>query len=204
MLQWCGERWRVWGGGQVDCQWGVAVAYNYGSTDNGAGGLYSGNGTPLANKLQANGVTNSAAVSAWWMPEETGFIPSVSAGWGINYTDDSAGVITDDGFPVESSTSQSWYVGLQWDDAFLEGNALGFAVGQPTFVTSIDKKNSSDDFVADGNYAFELFYNFQFPDNISLTPAVHYFSRPLGETTSTDRDDTFNSFGGMVKTTFTF
>ena len=50
---------------------------------------------------------------------------------------------------------------------------------------------ASDDSVADGNYAFELFYNFQVTDNISLTPAVHYFSRPLGETTSTDRSDTF-------------
>ncbi|QNJ32882.1 outer membrane porin [Synechococcus sp. PROS-9-1] len=188
-------------------QWGVAVAYNYGSTDNGVG-LYSGNGTPLANKLQANGVTNSAALSAWWMPEETGIIPSVSAGWGINSTNSSAdgNGITYDGSVLESSTSQSWYVGLQWDDAFLEGNALGFAVGQPTFVTSIDKKNSSDDFVADGNYAFELFYNFQVTDNISVTPAVHYFSRPLGgdkDSTVTD-GDSFNSFGGMIKTTFVF
>ena len=180
-------------------QWGLALAYNYGSTDNGVG-LYSGNGTPYANDLQANGVTNSAAVSAWWMPEETGFIPSISAGWGINSTDDEAGTVAG----IKSSTSQSWYVGLEWADAFVEGNALGFAVGQPTFVTSIDKKSSSDDFVADGNYAFELFYNFQVTDNISLTPAVHYFSRPLGETTSTDRSDTFNSFGGMVKTTFKF
>ena len=133
------------------------------------------------------------------MPEETGFIPSISAGWGINSTDDEAGTVAG----IKSSTSQSWYVGLEWADAFVEGNALGFAVGQPTFVTSVDKKSASD-FVADGNYAFELFYNFQVTDNISLTPAVHYFSRPLGETTSTDRSDTFNSFGGMVKTTFKF
>ena len=189
-------------------QWGVALAYNYGSTDNGVG-LYSGNGTPLANTLQLDGVTNSAAVSAWWMPEETGFIPSVSAGWGINSTDDAAGGCFVDGVNLcpglKSSTSQSWYVGLQWDDAFLEGNALGFAVGQPTFVTSLDTDSGVDDSVADGNYAFELFYNFQVTDNISVTPAVHYFSRPLGDGKLTGTGtETFNSFGGMVKTTFTF
>ena len=181
-------------------KWGIAAAYNYGSTDNGVG-LYSGNGTPYANNLQVYGVTNSAALSAWWMPEESGFIPSVSVGWGINSTGDSSGDA-----PIKSSTSQSWYVGLQWDDAFLKGNALGFAVGQPTFVTSIDRRNSDDDFVADGNYAFELFYMFQVTDNISLTPAIHYFSRPLGEYTGAgvDTSESFNSFGGLIKTTFNF
>ena len=181
-------------------QWGIAAAYNYGSTDNGVG-LYSGNGTPYANNLQVHGVTNSAALSAWWMPEESGFIPSVSVGWGINSTGDSSG-----NAPIKSSTSQSWYVGLQWDDAFLKGNALGFAVGQPTFVTSIDRRSSDDDFVADGNYAFELFYMFQVTDNISVTPAIHYFSRPLGEYTGAgvDTSESFNSFGGLIKTTFNF
>ena len=143
------------------------------------------------------------------MPEETGFIPSVSAGWGINSTDDAAGGCFVDGVNfcpgLKSSTSQSWYVGIQWEDAFLEGNALGFAVGQPTFVTSLDTDSGVDDSVADGNYAFELFYNFQVTDNISLTPAVHYFSRPLGDGKLTGTGtETFNSFGGMVKTTFTF
>ncbi|WP_413328455.1 iron uptake porin [Synechococcus sp. MIT S9508] len=185
-------------------QWGIAAAYNYGSTDNGVG-LYAGNGTPYANKLQTYGVTNSAALSAWWMPAESGLIPSISAGWGINSTGDSSPYGTN---PIKSSTSQSWYVGLQWDDAFLKGNALGFAVGQPTFVTSIDKRNSDDDFVADGNYAFELFYMFQVTDNIAVTPAIHYFSRPLGNYTggggSTTTSGTFNSFGGLIKTTFNF
>ncbi|MFL0787695.1 MAG: carbohydrate porin, partial [Prochlorococcus sp.] len=102
---------------------------------------------------------------------------------------------------------------LQWEDAFAEGNVLGAAVGQPTFVTDIEYDDDTDvsDFVADGNYAFELWYKFQVTDNISVTPAIYYLSRPLGELTDGGGptglgrgDDTFNNFGGLVKTTFRF
>jgi hypothetical protein len=189
--------------------WGLAAAYNYGSTDNGVG-LYGGNGTPAAVSFQTFGVTNSAGLSAWWSPEESGFIPSVSTGWGINYTDAKNNV------NIKGSTSQSWYVGLQWADAFLEGNTLGMAVGQPTFVTDVDFKSDYSDskYVGDGNYAWEFWYAFQVTDNITVTPAVYYLSRPFGaitdgETDSNgvpkgDRNDTFNNFGGLIKTTFKF
>ena len=43
-----------------------------------------------------------------------------------------------------SATTQSWYVGLQWADAFLKGNTLGMAVGQPTFVTDVEYRNGFD------------------------------------------------------------
>ena len=85
------------------------------------------------------------------------------------------------------------------------------AIGQPTFVTSWDNNsdiNDGSDFVADGNYAWEWWYMFQVTDNISVTPAIFYLSRPLGYTTSglavSDDDDTFNNFGALVKTTFRF
>ncbi|CAI8208608.1 MAG: Uncharacterised protein [Prochlorococcus marinus str. MIT 9313] len=91
---------------------------------------------------------------------------------------------------------------------------LGAAVGQPTFVTAVDYDDDVDasDFVADGNYAFELWYKFQVTDNISVTPAVYYLSRPLGDTTDGGgpvfgggrSDDTFSNFGGLVRTTFKF
>ena len=42
---------------------------------------------------------------------------------------------------------------------------------------------------------------FQVTDNISVTPALYYLSRPLGTVT---QDNTFNQFGGIVKTTFKF
>ena len=55
---------------------------------------------------------------------------------------------------------RSWYVGLEWDDAFMEGNSFGMAVGQPTFDTDGDG----------AGYAWEFFYKFQVTDNITVTP----------------------------------
>ncbi|WP_250395363.1 iron uptake porin [Synechococcus sp. MU1655] len=194
--------------------WGLAAAYNYASGNNGAG-IYAGNGTPSAVFFSGLGTTNSFGLSAWWTPENAGWFPSISTGWGYNSIE-----ITNANFPIPGSSgigsfngaiSQSWYVGLQWADAFMKGNTLGMAVGQPTFVTSWDNNsniNGGSDFVADGNYAWEWWYMFQVTDNISVTPAIFYLSRPLGfETTALnelDPDGTFNNFGGLVKTTFRF
>ena len=103
-------------------------------------------------------------------------------------------------------------MGLQWADAFIKGNTFGMAVGQPTFVTDVKYRNNyldNSDNVADGNYAWEWWYQFQVTDNISVTPAIYYLSRPYGELTNgtldVDRnDDTFSNFGGLLKTTFKF
>jgi hypothetical protein len=209
--------------------WGLAAAYNISLGHNENAGIYAGNGTPLANALSDLGTVQSAGLSAWWTPEKSGWVPSVSAGWGISNSFDwnsssdryrwsylespfltpsqneaSAQV------KVDSYTSQSWYLGLQWADAFMKGNTLGMAVGQPTFVTSIDYSSSSEsDFVADGNYAWEFWYAFQVTDNITVTPAIYYLSRPFGDLTNgtgvaANRNDTFNNFGGLLKTTFMF
>merc|ERR1712216_647229 len=62
--------------------WGLAAAYNY--TSKNAGALYSGNGPPLAASFSSNGNNSSFGLSAWWSPEEAGWFPSVSAGWGLN------------------------------------------------------------------------------------------------------------------------
>lgn len=91
-------------------------------------------------------------------------------------------------------------VGLQWSDVFIEGNYLGLAGGQPQFVTSL----KGDETTYDGNYAFELWYKFQVTDNISITPAVFYLSRPMGQNTGDQYDNQFNVFGGVVQTTFKF
>merc|ERR1712196_327740 len=188
--------------------WGVYAAYNKASGDNGAG-LYVGNATPLAYSLSTMGVTNSVGLSAYWTPEDAGWIPSISAGWGLNDVGDTSSRY------IKSATSQSWYVGLMWDDVFLQGNTFGMAVGQPTFVTDVQYRGGykdNSDFVADGNYAWEWWYKFQVTDNISITPALYYLSRPYGDLTDGGgrafggdrKDKTFNSLGTLVKTTFTF
>ena len=131
-----------------------------------------------------------------WMPEETGFIPSISAGWGLTDIPDPSVA------NVKDATTQSWYVGLEWDDAFVEGNSLGFAVGQPTFITSISKSGGTGgDFQTGGGWAYELFYKFQVTDNITITPALHYLSEPFSSNKSLDGVE---ALSGLVKTTFTF
>ena len=78
------------------------------------------------------------------------------------------------------------------------------AVGQPTFVTDIDYRDyyRKSDFVADGQYAFEWWYKFQVTDNITVTPAVYYLSKPYGDVKRSD--DAMSALGGLVKTTFKF
>jgi len=92
-------------------------------------------------------------------------------------------------------------VGLQWKDVFAKGNSLGMAVGQPTYVTGL---NNNDDFndPNDGNYAWEWWYKFQVTDNISVTPALFYLSRPNGQYTA--NGETNNVFGGLIQTQFKF
>jgi uncharacterized protein with PIN domain len=87
---------------------------------------------------------------------------------------------------VNSATTQSWYVGLEWSDVFLEGNSFGMAVGQPTFITDIDVKGGKNesDYLKGGGYAWEFFYKFQVTDNITVTPAIHYLSAPFTNTQS--------------------
>lgn len=49
-------------------------------------------------------------------------------------------------------------------------------VGQPTFVSSWKNNpilNNGSDIVADGNYAWELWYRFQFSDHISVAPGLY-------------------------------
>jgi len=182
--------------GYAASNWGAAVAYNYGN------GVGPASGTPIAVLAGAGAAsTNSVAVSAYWQPSTSGFVPSISAGWGLTgYSNE------DDAFNFDGPTSNSWYVGLQWDDAFIKGNALGMAVGQPTFITNTGRDNVS---AQDGNWAWEWWYKFQVTDNISVTPALYYLSNPLGQAgwaangRSNDSAPLTN-FGGIIKTTFKF
>ncbi len=128
-------------------------------------------------------------------------MPSISAGVGASYLNGNDE--WDDN--TTKRAMASWMVGLTWNDVFVEGNALGYAVGQPQFVFEVED-DSNDDFVADGGYAMELWYSFQVTDNIQITPAVYWLSRPAGDDTS-DADGDYKSsacLGGLIQTTFKF
>jgi hypothetical protein len=176
--------------------WGVAAAYTYASGAEAGGSLGRTNATIDAVALSTSGNSNSFGLSAWWTPEESGWIPSVSTGWGISNVDDSniAG--------IDSATSQSWYVGLEWSDVFVDGNSFGMAFGQPTFVTDIDEAAGKDVNTDEGGYAWEFFYKFQVTDNITVTPAIHYLSSPNASNAGGEGLD--SAFSGLIKTTFKF
>jgi hypothetical protein len=189
-------------------QWQVAAAYAYSQAEmtvGGAGtkaGLGGGNGYSNANQFNLN---------AYYQPLDSGWMPSVSVGWSItsfnkNNTDKTAGFVAGD-----VTQSQGWLVGLNWSDAFMKGNRLGFAIGQPQFATALKGQGKDGQkYSRDGNYAMELYYDFQVTDNITVTPALFYLSRPFGQETGDSAArggldaKTFSTLGGLVTTTFKF
>jgi len=197
--------------------WNITGAYTY----NSAGVNIAG--TPLSQALLPNvyngngsGRVNSWSVAGYWQPLENGWFPSLSAGWGYNDYQ-YGGTVESTKLLVDSAASQSWYVGLNWRDLFAKGNALGFAVGQPTFITSLTGIGGDDIETYDGNYAFEVYYKFQVTDNIAVTPSLFWLSRPRGALSSAASsaatvisDPTFSdgeglgTLGGLIQTTFRF
>ena len=159
-------------------QWGAAVGYRYGTegsrvrTFNALGG---GSGA-----LVGGQESNSIALNAYWQPSQSGFVPSISAGYGYNG-------VSGDGSATGATDSDSWFVGLQWADVFAKGNTAGIAIGQPG-----NSENISDDATM-----LEIFYKYQVSDNISITPALFYVS-------NNQRFQNESSWGGVVQTKFTF
>ena len=185
-------------GYQAD-QWGIAAVYSW--LQNPALLPYATGYTNLSYAQEGIDMSlNAFALSAYWQPEDTGWIPAISAGWGLNSTNFNDSEDVPDAYV---STSQSWQVSLHWDDAFIQGNTAGMAVGQATFATAL----KGGDTPYDGNYIWEWFYGFQVTDNVTVTPSLFYLSRPLGQLSvegEQGSDGTFSQFGGLVRTTFTF
>lgn len=159
-------------------QWGAAVAYRYGTegsrvrTFNALGG---GSGV-----LATGQESNSIAANAYWQPSQSGFVPSISVGYGYNDVDGA-------GKKTGATDSDSWFVGLQWSDVFVQGNAAGIAVGQP----------GNSDNISDDATMLEVFYKYKVSDNISITPAIFYVS-------NNQRFQNESAWGGVVQTKFTF
>ena len=190
---------------------GGALAYRYGQCGtgfrHGTQFLAANSYNNSCSVTSANGdseviasTSNSFAVNAYWQPQRSGWVPSLSLGWGYNQ------VTEMEKLQGSALDSQSWFAGLKWTDVGLKGNDFGFAFGQPSFATSL--KGGETPF--DGNYAFELYYSFQVTDNIQIAPALFYLSRPLGQATSNLTEQPagysgqFGLFGGVIQTTFKF
>lgn len=154
--------------------------------------VFTYNGAPAANN-HSPGHLNAFALSGYWQPQNSGWFPSISAGWGYNAYDYGQSVPTG-----SLKDSQSWYVGLQWLKAFSEVNSMGLAFGQPVFATGLTGGQSPNY----GNDAFELWYKIQATDHIAVTPSICYLSRPAGQFTPAGQS--FDNLGALVKTTFKF
>jgi hypothetical protein len=162
--------------------------------------------------------SNNFATTLAWQPKKSGLIPSINLGWGYNALTQAeqnpqtaligrgasaVRVPTFNTVPTfnqlsNRGASQSWSVGLQWNDVFLKGNQAGMAVGQPVFATSLRNGQTPQD----GNFAWEWWYKFQVTDNISVTPAIFYLSRPNGQFTTIGESSSV--FGGLIQTQFKF
>jgi hypothetical protein len=184
---------------------GIAAAYTYSKGVGVASGTpfavlsTSGNGDRLLG-LDTSSTMNSLSLSAYWQPSNSGWIPSISTGWGLNTTSE-----TNPTFNFNQLQSQSWYVGLQWSDVLLPGNKAGMAVGQPTFVTRCG--DACEGTPQDAQYAWEWWYGLQVTDNITVTPSIFYLSNLLGQVAKQETGNgvaSLSDFGGLVKTTFKF
>lgn len=171
--------------------WAIAAAY---ARVQNANELIPAGTSFSLNSFSNPGHTDAVALSGYWQPVQAGWLPAISAGWGLDSSRYNAAV-SQNGL---ASVSQSWSVGLEWSDAFRKGNALGMAVGQPTFATRLVGGASPND----GNLAWEWWYKLQVSDSISLTPALFYLSRPLGANTAAG--GSLDQLGGLIKTSFQF
>jgi hypothetical protein len=162
--------------GYAGNNWGAAFAYNYTEAASLIGNFSF---SPLQVDVYDTLGANNYGFSAYWQPEQSGWIPSISAGFGASQFNGSGA--NDDAF--------SWMVGFQWADAGIKGNAFGIGLGESN--TELD------------NFGFEVWYKFQVTDNISVTPAIFWienggFNLQNGPTATAD------SFGAVLKTTFKF
>ncbi|WP_259733529.1 iron uptake porin [Synechococcus sp. CS-1331] len=160
--------------------WGIAAIYSYVEA-----GVAVPGATPfITTQIEENDVTTNAfAISGFWQPSKSGWLPSISGGYGINSS--SGG---------DLRTSQSWMVGLQWNDVLAEGNSFGMGVGQPAFASATTNGAASES----GVWAWEWWYQWQVSDAISVTPAIFVLNNPEGKQAGG------NQVGALIKTSFRF
>ena len=157
--------------------WGIAALYSYVEAGVGVPGA-----TPfITTEIEENGLnTNAFGISGFWQPAESGWLPSISAGFGAAQFNGSD----------SSQDAYSWMVGLQWTDAIIKGNAFGIGLGEAN--TDADQ------------FGFEVWYKFQVTDNISVTPAIFWIENGGGSDFDGVGYTSEDSFGAVLKTTFKF
>ena len=106
----------------------------------------------------------------------------------------------------DTATMNSWMIGLNFKDVFLEGNKAGFAIGGVPTVGSNDSGWGQDQSMP---VALETWYQFQVSDNISVTPGVFWIAGQNAEKTGNYGQVKVSGsngdvWGGVIKTEFKF
>ena len=202
--------------GYVKGAWKIGAAWTYSNASVGVSGSTPLAASAIPSLLQGGGFYNAFGLAGSWEPKKASLIPSVSVGAGINFNNYSSSF--NDAVMLQgqslltyrnwsSSISQSWFVGLQWKNAFAKGNYLGLAIGQPNFIAQAIGPSQQTLYFSDGQYAMEAWYTFQVTDRISITPAIFYLSNPYGDIATTfggGSGSPFSVFGAVLKSTFKF
>ncbi len=138
------------------------------------------------------GTANAEDFTAWGLSgvynidSDSQFLPtSVSYGMGWKTPD------REDNPDTASNSienSKTWTLGLMWNDAFIDGNNLGFGIGTA--------ESHREDSGYDDPLAYEVFYKMAVSDNITVTPALFVIQR--------DGKQNDDYTGAVVKTTFSF
>jgi hypothetical protein len=167
-------------------QWYVSGLYAHKQGADGSSPAM-GYSTPAAKN--SDEALNVFGIRSYWSPENSGIVPTISAGIDFGSSDADAKDSVKDTF--------GWMVGMTWNDAFFDGNKLGAAVGSySSYATDVKGDNDPED----DNFAAEIWYNYQVSDNVSIKPAVFWTQDAYGNATV----DGANKFGAVVQTTFKF
>ncbi len=147
----------------VDDSYTIAIAYT--NSDNG-----NTDGSADADDYTSYGINGTYKFSNKL---------SLNAGYGWKNPDN-----INDASNIEDGTT--WIIGATWNDAFIDGNNLGWAVG--TAETHRNDSGYSDPL------AWEAFYEVEINDSVTITPAIFNIEKDGSEDVS----------GALIKTTFNF
>ena len=132
-------------GGQISYagdSYGISLTYS--SLEDAAKSYATGTGTP-----EYLNETSYYGFNAYWTPETTGAIPSVSYGYEIGRVAN-----------TPASDTTQWFLGVQWDEA--GPGTVGAAFG-------------TDGAIVDGAeelQMYEVFYSYPLNDGMTITPAI--------------------------------
>ena len=133
------------------------VSVTYANIEDSANSYGTGTGTP-----EYLNETSYWGLNAYWTPESTGSVPSISVGYESGDVEGS-----------ETTDTTQWFVGLQWDE-----------IGPGTFGVAAGSKGATVE-NTDELMAYEAFYSYPVNDGMTITPAVF-----IKETAGTADDET--------------